>query len=74
MELTNKIKALKKRCEDGKEETKPAKESTEASRSLMDSFIITQAEHKSNLSDLRDGFHVKKSIVPEKRSVASITK
>ena len=53
VELSAKIQTLKKRCEDERAETKRAKESAEASRALVDGFIMTQAEHKSQLVRLK---------------------
>ena len=53
VELTTKVQALKKKCEEEKEATKRAKESAEGSRALVDGFIITQAEHKSQLVRLK---------------------
>ena len=53
MEQTNKIQALKKRVDDHKEETKRAKDSAEVSRSLVDGFLITQADHKAQIVRLK---------------------
>ena len=53
LELTNKIQTLKKKVEDLKEENKRAKESAEVSRSLVDGFLITQADHKAQIVRLK---------------------
>ena len=53
LEQSNKILALKKRVEDLKDETKRAKDSAEVSRSLVDGFLITQADHKVTIVRLK---------------------